>query len=86
MRAIGKYIVITVLEEEKKASSGLILTSSEFEDLRYGLAEVSEPGSDVSVVSKGSKIYYDKRNCFAIRIDGVQYHVILERDVVLVLD
>lgn len=86
MRAIGKYIVIRVLEEEKKASSGLILTSSDFDDLRYGLAEVLEPGSDVTAVAKGSKIYYDKRNCFGIRVDGKQYHIILERDVVLVLD
>lgn len=86
MKAIGKYIVISVLDEEKKSSSGLILTTTDFDDQRYGLAEVVEPGNEVNVVKTGDKIYYDKRNCFSIRLQGRQYHVILEREVVLVVD
>jgi co-chaperonin GroES (HSP10) len=47
MRAIGKYIVIEPIKEETKASSGLIMTSTDENDLRYGKAECVYVGEDV---------------------------------------
>jgi co-chaperonin GroES (HSP10) len=47
MRAIGKYIVIEPIKEETKASSGLIMTSTDENDLRYGKAECIHVGEDV---------------------------------------
>ena len=36
MRPIGKYIAIKKIEEEVRTSSGLLLSSKDIGDMRYG--------------------------------------------------
>jgi co-chaperonin GroES (HSP10) len=87
MRAIGKYIVIEPIKEETKASSGLIMTSTDENDLRYGKAECVHVGEDViAAITTSSVVYYDRRAGHGVRIQNRPYHIIQERDVVLVLD
>jgi co-chaperonin GroES (HSP10) len=87
MRAIGKYIVIEPIKEETKASSGLIMTSTDENDLRYGKAECIHVGEDViAAITTSSVVYYDRRAGHGVRIQNRPYHIIQERDVVLVLD
>lgn len=87
MRAIGKYIVIEPIKEETKASSGLIMTNTDENDLRYGKAECIHVGQDVIPdINGGTIVYYDRRAGHGVRIQNRPYHIIQERDVVLVLD
>ena len=87
MRAIGKYIVIEPIKEETKASSGLIMTSTDENDLRYGKAECVYVGEDViAAITEATVIYYDRSAGHGVRIQNRPYHIIQERDVVLVLD
>ena len=86
MKAIGKYIVIKpIKEQDKKTKGGLILAESQREDIRYRKAEVVEPGTDVSVLDKGDKIYYDRAAGFDVEIQKNIYKVIQEHDVVIML-
>jgi len=86
MKAIGKYIVIKpIKEQDKKTKGGLILAESQREDIRYRKAEVIEPGTDVSVLDKGDKIYYDRAAGFDVEIQKNIYKVIQEHDVVIML-
>ena len=86
MRAIGKYIVIEPIVEETKSQSGLIMTNEDESDLRYGKATVKYVGGDVVTdVAEDSVIYYDRRAGHGVRIQNRQYHIIQERDVVIVL-
>lgn len=87
MRAIGKYIVIEPIVEESKGASGLIMTAEDENELRYGKATVKYVGGDVVTdIAAETVIYYDRRAGHGVRIQNRQYHIILERDVVLVLD
>ena len=86
MKAIGKYIVIKpIKEQDKRTKGGLILAESQREDIRYRKAEVIEPGTDVSVLDKGDKIYYDRAAGFDVEIQKNIYKVIQEHDVVIML-
>ena len=86
MKAVGKYIVINPIKEvDVKTKGGLILAEEQREDVRYRKAKVIEPGSEVSVLKKGDKVYYDKAAGFNIEIKKEQYKVIKEQDVVIVL-
>ncbi len=86
MRAVGKYIVIKPLEEQNvKTEGGLILSDKQREDIRFRQALVIEPGSDVSVLKKNDKIYYDQNAGFGIELNNKNYKVIKEFDVVLIL-
>ena len=86
MKAVGKYIVIEPIKEvDTTTKGGLILAEKQREDVRYRIAKVIEPGSDVSVLKKGDEIYYDKSSGFKIEIDKEQYKIIKEFDVVIIL-
>lgn len=85
MRPIGKYIVIKDVAEEIKTESGLFLSGQDTDQLRYKRGLVIEPGTDVTVIEKGDEIYYDKAHGFTMLISDVQYGIIRENDVVVVI-
>jgi co-chaperonin GroES (HSP10) len=53
MRAVNNYIIISEPVEEKKTSTGLLLTVDQSEEMRYGKGTVEEVGDKVTVVKKG---------------------------------
>ena len=85
MRPIGKYIVVKDIQEEIKTESGIILSGEDTNQLRYKRAEVVAPGTDVDVIDEGDELYYDKSHSFTMLINDVQYTIIQERDVVVVI-
>lgn len=85
MVPIGKYIVVKNIDETIKTESGLLLSGEDANQLRYKRCCVIAPGTDVSVIEEGDELYYDKAHSFTMLIDDVQYTVISERDVVVVL-
>ena len=86
MKAIGRNLIIQKTKEgTTKTKGGLLLAENQREDIRYRRAKVIEPGSDVAVLKKGDKIYYDKSSGFKIEINKEEYKVIKEFDVVIIL-
>lgn len=85
MKAIGKNIVIKQVEEEVQTSSGLILSGEDTNQLRYKRGVVITQGTDVSSISEGDQIYYDKAQSYTMIVNNEQFTIIQERDVVLVL-
>jgi len=85
MKPVNKYIVISEIKEEIVTESGLMLTGDDTKDIRYKKAVVIEPGTLVDTIQKDDVIYYDGVAGHTMVIDGSQYTIILERDVVVVL-
>lgn len=85
MKPIGKHIVIKKVDEEVKTSSGLLLSSKDIGDMRYAKGRVVKVGTDVSVISDGDTLYYDKSRSYTMVIEDESYIVISERDVVVVV-
>ena len=86
MKAVGNFIVITKHKEEVvKTSGGLELTEAQKDDVRYRKATVVSPGMLVKAVEEDDVILYDKHAGNGIELNNEFYHVIQERDVVLVL-
>lgn len=85
MKPIGKHIIVSLIEEEVKTDSGLLLSSQDASAFRYHRATVVKPGTDVSIINDGDEIYFDKRQCYTMMIKGEQYTIIQERDVVVVI-
>ena len=85
MKAIGKYLMVSVIHEQIESSSGLVLSTEDTDDLRYQLAVVKEVGLQVDSIARGDKIYFDKHQGHDIRLEGELYKVILERDIVICL-
>ena len=85
MEAVGKYIVITEIKEQQKTQSGILLTSDDTNLQRYKKGLIVIPGTDVSVVSKGDAIYYDKNAGHKMMLEEEVVTIISERDIVVVL-
>ena len=85
MKAIGKYIIVNIIEESIKTKSGLLLSSDDVGQLRYKKAEVITPGTDVQAIKSGDVVYYDKRSGYTMMIENEKYSVITEKDVVVVV-
>jgi co-chaperonin GroES (HSP10) len=83
MKALGKYIVIKKIVEEKTSKSGLVLTASDLADLRYSKGKVQLVGTEIKYINEGDIVYYDKVAAFDIRLDGVMQSIIKENDVVV---
>ena len=84
MKPIGKYIVVAQVDENIKTDSGLVLSGDDMNQFRYKRGVVVEPGTEVNNIVKGDKIYYDKAQSFTMMIDGSQYTILRESDVVVV--
>ena len=85
MKPIGKYIVVKDIQETVKTESGLILSGEDTNQLRYKRAQVIAAGTDVSAIKEEDELYYDKAHSFTMLINDVQYTIISERDVVVVV-
>ena len=86
MKAVGKYIVIKESQEKTtETKGGLLLSDKQREDIRYQEAEVLNPGSDVTLLNIGDKIYYDRHAGFNIEIKDKMFKVIKEQDIVIII-
>ncbi len=85
MKAIGKYIVIEEINEKITTESGILLTSTDSNQLRYKKGTVIIPGTDVKTVKKDDVIYYDKRAGHSMNLNNEMVSIITENDVVVVL-
>lgn len=85
MKPIGKYLVVKDIQENVKTESGLILSGEDTNQLRYKRGMVIAPGTDVEAIQEGDELYYDKAHSFTMLIDDMQYTIIQERDVVVVV-
>lgn len=85
MKPIGKYLVVKDIQENVKTESGLILSGEDTNQLRYKRGVVIAPGTDVDAIQEGDELYYDKAHSFTMLINDMQYTIISERDVVVVV-
>ena len=85
MKPIGKNIVLKIIEEEIKTSSGLLLSSEDTNLLRYKKGVIIKSGTEVSVLDEGDFIFYDKRSGYSMIINDEPFTIIQEKDVVVVL-
>ncbi len=86
MIAVGKNIIIKDTQEKTtKTEGGLILAEKQREDIRYQEAEVLTPGSEVTLLKKGDKIFYDKHAALNVDIEGKVFKIIKEKDIVIVI-
>ena len=59
MKAHNHYVIIDKIKETKK-TSGLILTESHNEDVRYFKGKVISVGNLVEVIKEDDVVYYDR--------------------------
>lgn len=85
MRVLSKYLLVKRVNEQKQTKTGLLLTSSDSNDMRYHKAIVYKVGDNIIGIAHGDTILYDKVQSHEVVLDNERMTIIQEKDVVCVL-
>lgn len=86
MQAIGKRIVISPIKETIKTESGILLSSSDADKIRYKKCKIISVGNECTDAIKAGDIgYYDSSAGHTMSLEDSIVTVITERDLVFVL-
>lgn len=83
LKPLADKLIVKRLEAEEKTASGIVLPDSAKEKPEQG--EVIAVGKDVKEVKKGEKVIFGKYSPTEVRVDGAEYLVIKEEDVLAIV-
>ncbi len=89
IKPIGEFILVKVSKEEETTASGLIVQSSgkgerpqKGEIVALGSGRISEKGDKIAFnVKEGDVVYFKKYSPEEVEIDGEQYLIMKEADI-----
>lgn len=92
LKPLGDRVIIKMMEAEEKTKSGLILTGSAKE--KPEIAEIVEvgPGGLVDgkevkmVVKKGQKVITSKYSGTEVKVDGEEYTIVRQSDILAIVE
>ena len=92
LKPLGDRVIIKMLEAEEKTKSGLILTGSAKE--KPEVAEIIEvgPGGLVDgkevkmTVKKGQKVITSKYSGTEVKVDGEEYTIVRQGDILAIVE
>ncbi|NLL17556.1 MAG: co-chaperone GroES [Clostridia bacterium] len=92
IQPLGDRVVIKVLESEQKTKSGIVLPDTakekpqEGEVVAVGSGRVSDNGDRIALeVAVGDRVIYSKYAGTEVKVDGDEYLILSERDILAVV-
>jgi len=93
IKPLGDRVVIKVLEKEEKTKSGIVLPDTAKEKpqegkiVAVGTGKVLENGTRVALdVKEGDKVIFSKYAGTEVKIDGQEYLILSERDILAIVE
>ncbi len=92
LKPLGDRVVIKMMEAEEKTKSGLILTGSAKEKPEVALVVEVGPGGLVDgkevkmTVKKGQKVITSKYSGTEVKVDGEEYTIVRQGDILAVVE
>ena len=92
LKPLCDRVVIKMMEAEEKTKSGLILTGSAKEKPEVALIVEVGPGGLVDgkevkmTVKKGQKVITSKYSGTEVKVDGVEYAIVRQGDILAVVE
>lgn len=91
LKPLGDRVIIKVLEKEEKTSSGIVLPDKakekpqEGEVMAVGAGKVLDDGTKVQMeVKKGDKVVFSKYAGSEVKVDGEEYLILRQDDILAV--
>ena len=92
LKPLGDRVVIKMMEAEEKTKSGLILTGSAKEKPEVALIVEVGPGGLVDgkevkmTVKKGQKVITGKYSGTEVKVDGEEYTIVRQNDILAIVE
>ena len=84
IKPLDDRVVIKKIEPEEKTKSGIVLPSSAQEQPQ--MAEVLEVGPKVEGAKKGDKVIFSKYAGTEVKLEGEEYTILKQHDVLAVVE
>ncbi|MCP8617830.1 co-chaperone GroES [Salirhabdus salicampi] len=92
LKPLGDRVVIEVVEQEEKTSSGIVLPDSAKEKpqegkvVAVGTGRITDNGEKVALeVSEGDRVVYSKYAGTEVKYDGKEYLILRENDILAIV-
>ena len=88
VRPLADRVLVKQCEAESKTASGIIIPAQAQEKTQQAVVEEVGPGTekDPIIVKKGEKVLYDKYAGTSIKIDGADYLILKQSDIIAVIE
>ncbi|MCX7780492.1 MAG: co-chaperone GroES [Negativicutes bacterium] len=93
IKPLGDRVVIKVLEREEKTKSGIVLPDTAKEKpqegkiVAVGTGKMLENGQRVALdVKEGDKVIFSKYAGTEVKVDGQDYLILSERDILAIVE
>ena len=92
LKPLGDRVIIKMMEAEEKTKSGLILTGSAKEKPEVAEIIAVGPGGPVDgkevemTVKKGQKVITSKYSGTEVKVDGEQYTIVRQSDILAIVE
>ena len=93
LRPLGDHVVVKPLESEDKTPGGIVLPDSAKEKPTKGEVVAVGKGRTLTngrvvepQVKKGDKVYYGRYAGTEVKVDGVEYMIVTENDILAVIE
>lgn len=93
IKPLGDRVVVKVLEREEKTKSGIVLPDTAKEKpqegkvVAVGTGKVLDNGTRVALdVKEGDKVIFAKYGGTEVKVDGEDYLILSERDILAIVE
>ncbi len=88
VRPLADRVLVKQVEAESKTAGGIIIPTQAQEKTQQATVEAVGPGTekDPIIVKVGEKILYDKYAGTSIKIDGADYLILKQSDIIAVIE
>ena len=92
LKPLGDRVIIKMMEAEEKTKSGIILTGSAKEKPEVAEVIAVGPGGTVDgkevvmTVKKGDKVITSKYAGTEVKMDGVEYNIVKQSDILAIVE
>ena len=92
LKPLADRVVVKMVEAEEKTKSGLILTGSAKEKPEVAEVVAVGPGGVVDgkevkmTVKKGDKVITSKYSGTEVKVDGVEYNIVRQSDILAIVE
>ncbi|MCH5294954.1 MAG: co-chaperone GroES [Treponema sp.] len=88
IRPLADRVLVKQVEAESKTASGIIIPAQAQEKTQEAVVEAVGPGTekDPIIVKKGERVLYDKYSGTSIKVDGADYLILKQSDIIAVIE
>ena len=84
IKPLGKRVLIKQVEQEEVTKSGIVLPGTASKEKPI-TGEVIAVGKDVEDVKAGDKVIFEKYTGTEVKLDGQEYIIVKEQDIIAIV-